>query len=127
MSHICVKNCMERLERLEVYSRTSGRDLHISAEFYARAQKTFQYITSAFDYAKTQFKLVNLPVLESVIFKLRDLFTSLGCDRLSYLFECIFENLSLTRLKVVEGLLDVGEHEIRLACKAWTHQGQSFG
>ena len=51
--------------------------------------------------------------MENLVIKLRSFFLSSGCDRLSYLFECIYYNLNRIQVGYLRLLFERVEDELQ--------------
>jgi hypothetical protein len=118
----------KKLELDETMSRLESFDpeeVIKSLEFYdaavpARIEQTVELAIQLFKDAKIQLENENFTILEYAVHKLRGMFTTIGCQRLAYLFESIYRNLNKVKIETLRLLFAAVSSELVSAQHAIT-------
>ncbi len=116
----------KKLELDETMSRLESFDpeeVIKSLEFYgtpvpARISQKIDLAIQLFKDAKIQLENENFTILEYAVHKLRGIFTTIGCQKLAYLFERIYRNLNKIKIDTLRLLFTTVSTEIESAQSA---------
>jgi hypothetical protein len=115
-----IKEEMDVISRLDVFNPA---EMELSTEFHsydlnARIDAAFNSATRLLKVAKVQLEQESFAHLEFSVHKLRSLFLAVGCDRLSFLFEKIYKNLSKINVVYLRELFSIAYNEFDAASEA---------
>ena len=111
---------MDVISRLDIFNPA---EMELSNEFHSydlneRIEFAFDSATRLLRVAKVQLEQESFAHLEFSVHKLRSLFLAVGCDRLSFLFEKIYKNLSKINVVYLRELFAIANREFDAASDA---------
>lgn len=86
----------------------------VSAEHSAELKAKLGQMQSLISLLRSQVSCNNFHLLESIVIRAQSLFLQYGCDRLSYLFECIQRHSNRLELGYLNELILTVEQEFDL-------------